>query len=114
LPETKRLLQGSAAGRAAGGGGAAKAETEKSRRNPARAAAAIPKSPQNRRRLECGATELLLEIAMGQADPADGLSPIHSRLVKHLQRPERPDPIAPATKPHKETAQGPNGQTYVD
>jgi hypothetical protein len=57
---------------------------------------------------------LLLEIAMGQADPADGLSPIHSRLVKHLQRPERPDPIAPATKPHKETAQGPNGQTYVD
>jgi len=42
LPETKRLLQGSAAGRAAGGGGAAKAETENSRRNPARAAAAIP------------------------------------------------------------------------
>jgi hypothetical protein len=41
LPETKRLLQGSAAGRAAGGGGGAKAETENSRRNPLRAAAAI-------------------------------------------------------------------------
>jgi hypothetical protein len=41
LPETKRLLQGSAAGRAAGGGSGAKAETENSRQNPLRAATAI-------------------------------------------------------------------------
>lgn len=40
MPETKRLLQGSAAGRAVGGGGGAKAETENIRRNPTRAAPA--------------------------------------------------------------------------
>lgn len=55
LPETKRLLQGSAAGRAAGGGGGAKAETENSRRNPERAAAAAismqnPSKKEQRRR----------------------------------------------------------------
>jgi hypothetical protein len=40
LPETKRLLQGSAVGRAAGGSIATEIETENSRRIPARAAAA--------------------------------------------------------------------------
>lgn len=41
IPETKRFVEGSAAGRAAAGGGGANAEMEKSRRNPNLAAAAI-------------------------------------------------------------------------
>lgn len=71
-------------------------------------------SGESERRGERGATGLLLEIAMGQADPPDGPSPIHirwspachSRLVKHPEgRTARPNRSCPKTS--KETAQSP-------